>query len=287
MCSANLQPEMEKKNSIPLSKRQRWLRRLQWFVIVYCLIGIGLYHFQDEILLHPTVLAGDYTFKFAGKWEEVQIPFNKEEVTNMVKFYPDDTVRRGVVLYFHGNKDNIEHYAGFVPAFTRKGYEVWMPDYPGFGKSTGEFSEKSLYDLGFALQQMAIAQYGKDSIVIYGKSLGTAVAAYTASVNPFHRLILETPYYSIPALFSYYAPIYPASSMSKYKFPTYAFLQEVKCPVTIFHGTGDWVVPYGAGVRLKQFLKPGDQFIKIPGGSHNNLAESATYQNSLDSLLSH
>ncbi|HSN60922.1 MAG TPA: alpha/beta hydrolase, partial [Ferruginibacter sp.] len=121
---------------------------------------------------------------------------------------------------------------------------------------------------------------------IYGKSLGTAVAAYTASVKPCKLLILETPYYSIPSLFRTYAFMYPASVMSNYKLPTYEFLQEVKAPVAIFHGTGDWVVPYRSGLRLKKYLKPADVFIKIPDGSHNNLSESPVYQKSLDSLLS-
>jgi pimeloyl-ACP methyl ester carboxylesterase len=116
--------------------------------------------------------------------------------------------------------------------------------------------------------------------------LGTALAAYISSVKPCKRLLLETPYYSIPSLFGSYAFMYPASVMSRYKLPTYEFLAEVKAPVAIFHGTGDWVVPYRSGARLKKMLKPSDVFIKIPEGSHNNLSESPIYRKSLDSLLS-
>ena len=79
--------------------------------------------------------------------------------------------------------------------------------------------------------------------------------------------------------------MYPTRMMSKYKLPTYEFLQDVQAPVTIFHGTGDWVVPYRSGVKLKRFLKPGDQFVKIENGSHNNLGESPVYKRALDSLL--
>jgi len=266
--------------------RRTWLRWLKLFILIYCGVGIALYYLQEKILLHPKKLESNHQFTFSGSFKELFIPFNATDTVHMIKFLPGDSVTKGVVIYFHGNKENIEHYAAFAPAFTKKGYEVWMSDYPGFGKSTGEFTEKKLYSIAYEIQKMAALKFGADSLIIYGKSLGTAVAAYAASVKPCKMLILETPYYSIPSLFSSYAFMYPASTMSKYKLPTYEFLQEVKAPITIFHGTGDWVVPYRSGVRLKQFLKSGDVFVKIDGGSHNDLAASTIYQHTLDSLLS-
>lgn len=268
-----------------INRRNKWLRRLKIFILIYCGLGIALYYTQEYILLHPKKLDSHYSFSFKQPFEELNIAFNKTDTLNMVKFLPTDSVRRGIVIYFHGNKDNIEHYAEFAPSFTNHGYEVWMPDYPGYGKSTGAFTEKKLYNIAYQLQNMASQKYADDSIIIYGKSLGTAVAAYTAGIRRFKMLILETPYYSIPALFKSYAFMYPASIMSKFEFPTYEFVQDVKSPVTIFHGTGDWVVPFRSGKRLQQFLKSGDIFIKIPGGSHNDLAKSARYGQVLDSLL--
>lgn len=264
----------------------KWKRWLKIVIIVYCGVGIALYSLQENILLHPKSLSQDYKFHFEQPFEEITIPFSKTDTVSMVRFYPSDSVRRGVVLYFHGNKQNVEHYAAFAPMFTSKGYEVWMPDYPGFGKSTGVLTEKKLYSIAFEIQKMAALSYGQDSIIVYGKSLGTAIAAYTGSIRPFKMLILETPYYSIPSLFGSYAFMYPAAVMSKFKLPTYEFLPDVKSPVIIFHGTGDWVVPYRSGVKLKKHLKSSDKFIKIPEGSHNNLSQSPIYQRSMDSLLS-
>jgi alpha-beta hydrolase superfamily lysophospholipase len=266
--------------------RKKIFRWIKLGILIYCGIGIALYYLQDKILFHPQKLDNSYLFHFDQPFEELRIPFSKTDTVSLIKFFPADTVRKGVVLYFHGNMKNVEHYAPFVKTFTKHGYEVWMPDYPGYGKSTGERTEKKLYSIAYELQKMAGLKYSSDHIIIYGKSLGTAIAAYIASVKPCRQLILETPYYSIPSLFSSYAFMYPASMMSNYKLPTYEFLQEVKAPVAIFHGTGDWVVPYRSGVKLKQFLKTTDIFIKIPEGSHNNLSESPIYQHTLDSLMS-
>lgn len=267
-------------------KRKKVFSILKWTIIIYCGAGIILYSIQEKILLHPKALPAGHVFNFNQSFEEVNIPFNKTDTVNMIQFTTADTVKKGIVLYFHGNKNNVEHYARFVPAFTKHGYDVWMPDYPGFGKSTGELTEKKLYSIAYEIRKLAATKYADDSIVVYGKSLGTAIAAYTASIKPCSQLILETPYYSIPALFRSYAFMYPASVMSKYKLPTWEFLQDVEAPVTIFHGTGDWVVPYRSGIQLKKFLKTGDRFIKIENGEHNNLSESEVYRKGLDSLLS-
>jgi pimeloyl-ACP methyl ester carboxylesterase len=73
--------------------------------------------------------------------------------------------------------------------------------------------------------------------------------------------------------------------MSKYKIPTYQYLEDVKVPITIFHGTNDGVIPYSCAVKLKEVLKPTDQFITIEKGSHNDLNDFSLYHQKLDSLL--
>lgn len=266
-------------------KRKIIFRWLKIIIIVYSSIGIALYYLQERFLFHPEKLSNAYVYEFKIPFEELNIPFNNTDTINMIKFFPADSVRRGVVVYFHGNRENIERYAKFASNFTKHGYEVWMEDYPGFGKSTGERTEKKLYEQALQIQQMAAGKYGKDSIILYGKSFGTGIASYVASGSDCKRLILETPYYSIPALFSCYAPIYPTAAMSTYKIPTYKFLQEVNYPVSIFHGTGDGVIPYRCAARLKTVLKPTDEFITIKNGTHQNLNDFPLFRQKLDSLL--
>ena len=266
-------------------KRKIFFRWLKIIIILYSGIGIALYYLQERFLFHPEKLSQAYVYNFKVPFEEVNIPFNDTDTLNMIKFFPKDSVRRGVVVYFHGNKENIERYAKFAANFTNHGYEVWMEDYPGFGKSTGERTEKKMYQQALQVQKMAAGKYGRDSIIIYGKSFGTGIAAYVAAESDCRRLILETPYYSIPALFSCYAPIYPTQLMSTYKIPTNKFLLDVHCPVSIFHGTDDGVIPYRCAYRLKAVLKPTDEFITIEKGTHQNLNDFPMFRQKLDSLL--
>jgi uncharacterized protein len=265
----------------------KWRRYLKLFIFFYSLIGLGLYYLQDKFLFHPEALLKQEPYNFSIPHKEVNIPYDAEANLNIVQFlttlHPSGI--KGVVLYFHGNRKNISWYAKYVPAFTRAGYEVWMIDYPGFGKSTGPLTEARLYAYAEQLYKLAHSRFGSDSIILYGKSMGTGIAAELASKNKAKLLVLETPYYSIRSLVKRYFPVYPIDRMIHYDLPTHQFLLNVMEPVLIFHGTDDGVVPYSNAERLRPFLKPADRFITIEGGSHNNLTGYKLYQHTLDSLL--
>ena len=263
-------------------------RIIKWFKIIavlYIVIGVILYFIQEKLLFHPVQLPRSYQYQFNVPFKEMDIAINKHDTLNLVQFYPDKGPRKGVVLYFHGNKENVNNYAMYADNFTRSGYEVWIEDYPGFGKSTGERTEKNLNLQAWELYKMAMAKYAADSIIIYGKSFGTGIAAYVASNARCRRLILETPYYSIPDLFNCYAPIYPVELASHYKFRINQYLPDVKDPITIFHGTNDWIIPYRCAAKLKKYLKPTDEFVSIEEGSHNTLNDYPLFHQKLDSLL--
>ena len=259
---------------------------LKIIVIVYCSAGIALYYLQEKLMFHPKPLPPGYQFKFNIPFKEVNISLNTKDNLSVVQFFPKDSIPKGVVLYFHGNRDNVIRYAGYAINFTRQGYEIWITDYPGYGKTTGKLTEENLYMQAIEVYKLANSKFGKDSIIVYGKSLGSGIASYLVSKKPCRRLILETPYYSIPDLFSNYAPFYPVNALSHFKLPTGEYLKEVNIPVTVFHGNADWIIPYRCAAKLKQFLKPGDEFITINKGSHNDLNDFPLFHEKLDSILS-
>jgi uncharacterized protein len=266
----------------------KWKRIKKWLIIiaiVYVAGGIALYYLQDAILFHPVSLKRDHRYDFREPHQDISIGINNEDTLNLVRFLSTDTVTRGVVLYFHGNKKNISWYAKYPPYFTRHGYEVIMIDYPGFGKSTGKFSEQTLYAWSEQVYKLARSRFPADNIIIYGKSMGTGIAAQLAMREKCKRLILETPYYDLPSVIKHYLPFYPIDRMIHYKLPTYKYLPLVEAPVTIFHGTRDGVITYSNAKRLEPLLKNQDEFITIRGGSHNNLYDYPLTIQKLDSLL--
>lgn len=274
-----------------MQKKRSWFRTIRLILLIYGSVGIAIYYLQDYILFHPVSLPRDYAYNFKEPYREVNIPYDSGSNINVIQFSVPASAQsvppapKGVVLYFHGNRDNIGWYEKFVSNFTKNGYEVWMMDYPGYGKSTGPVNEQRLYDYAGQLYKLARARFSPDSITLYGKSLGTGVAAWLASRKNCRQLILETPYYSMTSLAGYYFPIYPTGRMIHCKLPTYLYLQKVIAPVAILHGSSDWTIPHRNARRLSAFLKPGDTFITIPGGSHNDLNDFPLFHHELDSLL--
>ncbi len=257
---------------------------LQVLLIVYCAVGIGLYYLQDKIIFQGEKLSADYKFNFPGRFDEINIALNATDTINLVKFYPQDS-SRGVVLYFHGNRSNVNRYATYIQPFLKNGYEVWMPDYPGYGKSKGNVSEKGLYSMAYQVRKLAGTSFSDDHIILYGKSLGSGLAAYAASASNNKLLILETPYNSVPDIFRSYAWMFPLSRIIKYKIPTNEFIDGLKFPVVVFHGTDDGVIRYSNAIKLKNSMKPTDKFYTIPGGEHKTVNRSDIYFAAIDSLL--
>lgn len=269
---------MRSKNRIIIS------RIIKISILIYAVGGILLYYFQDKMFFRPTPLDKDHEFKFQQTFKEVNIPYKKNSTINLVQFTTKDTAK-GVVLYFHGNRANVEWYAPASPMFTRNGYEVWMMDYPGYGKSTGEFSEQELYNWALIQYKLARVRYSPDRIVIYGRSMGTGIASQLASVRDCKALILEAPFNSLSSLVSFYAPVYPTGRLIKYKLDVHEHLKNVTAPVLIFAGSDDPTTPVKNSIQLKEVLKPGDQFNIIEGAKHNNLPDYPVFNQKLDSIL--
>ena len=266
-------------------KRKKWIRIVQWIIIIYSLVGIGLYYLQDQIIFRSEPLPSDYIYRFDKPFDEINIPYDNQSNINIVRFKVDDSIQKGVVLYFHGNRSNINYYAPLAGIFLEKKYEVWMVDYPGYGKSTGRMDENVFYAYAEQLYKLAAQSFAPDSIILYGKSLGTGIAVHVAAKFTAQQLILETPYYSFSSMASTYFPVYPVSRMLRFRIPTNEFIRNVKMPITIFHGTADRTIPLSNAVKLKPLLKPGDLFITIPGGKHNGLPSFPVYVATIDSLL--
>ncbi len=260
----------------------RWIKVI---LIVYAVTGIALYYLQDKLLLRPVAIDADSSFHFTQPFKEHTIVLDSTTRFHMVQFTVPDSTKKGLVLYFHGNRENINHYAAYAQWFTRNGYEVWMPDYPGFGKSTGKLTEKVLYEEALQVYKMARAKYQPQQIIVYGKSFGTGVATQLASVRDCQKLILETPYYSASSLLRPYFFMYPLDMLLHFRLPTHEYLAKVTAPVTIIHGTHDRVISYRNASRLKPLLKPGDVFITVQNGEHNGLGNFTLVQQKIDSLL--
>ena len=123
--------------------------------------------------------------------------------------------------------------------------------------------------------------------MLYGRSLGCGAAIKVASENPVKKLILETPYYSIPDIVFSHLPIFPFQYVLEFKVNAYEWLPKVHCDIHVFHGTDDKIVPYSQSIKLlsstnRDFDKT---LTTLQGGHHRGLENFKEYQSKLDELL--
>jgi fermentation-respiration switch protein FrsA (DUF1100 family) len=240
-------------------------------LLVYLVGALLIYFFQETLIFRSRALPASHQFDSSLPHREITVAVNKQDTLHAVLYRPDSGAIRGLVLYFHGNRQNIGWYEKFVPYFTQLGYEVLMPDYPGYGKSKGKITEQKLYEWATLTYQIARKRYAADSLTIYGKSLGTGIAAQLASRRDCKHLILETPYYRFSDVLQRFLPLYPMNLLLRYQLPTYQYLPLVSAPITLLHGTKDGIVSFAQSQKLSALFKPQDKLVVVEGGSHNDL----------------
>ena len=224
---------------------------------------------QKKTLFRPVLLPQNHVFRFDAPFEELFFDMADGVRINALFFRVQHHESRGVVLYFHGNRDNLQRWGTLHADFTTLGYDFLAVDYRGYGKSGGEPDEKAYFSDALHVYRWLRQRYPPDKIVLYGRSLGTGMATYLAAHEPARLLVLETPFDNIAGLLASHLrrgqpPFRPA-----FHFPNDQHLRRTHIPVVIFHGTRDRVVPFSSALRRKACLKPGDHFVTIDGGAHN------------------
>ena len=159
-------------------------------------------------------------------------------------------------------------------------------DYRGYGKSTGERSEKALFSDAQLFYQYALEHFDETKILVYGRSLGTAMATKIAAQNQPAHLILETPFYNLHDVAKKRFPFLPVKPLLKYQFNSHQHIQSVICPVTIIHGTEDTVIPLVSGEKLFESIPNSHKkMVIVPGGAHNNLVQFREYLEEINAVL--
>jgi len=205
-----------------------------------------LSYFARQATFHPTPYP-------AGPWE-LQERWGAQDIwletSDGVKLHcwriPADTESPWMTLYFHGNAGNISHRADHIAAIKAAGSHLLMVDYRGYGKSEGSPSEEGIYrDADAAYAYLRDQGHGVDRIVLYGESLGTAVAVDLAAREPCAGMVLEAPFPSAGAVAEYVLPV--LGPLVARGLNTGSKIRNVKVPVLVMHGGNDQVIPFALG----------------------------------------
>lgn len=252
-------------------------------VILYVIICTALFYIQESLLFHPTVLSQDYKFNFQQDYEEVVLTATDGVALHGVLF--KTTAPKGVVYFLHGNGGCVADWGGGADFYLENGYDILYLDYRGYGKSEGKISsEKQLMSDAQLYYDYLSQHYGETKIILSGISMGTGMATQLAANNNKPRkLILQCPYFSLLSLVKTHVSFIP-NFLVKYKFDSNKHLERVACPVHIFHGEVDQVIPVQNSRQLKN-NHPTIHLTTLPNIGHNDIPVDETYQKKLSNLL--
>jgi pimeloyl-ACP methyl ester carboxylesterase len=267
-----------------LSTKKVIFRMLELLLFVYVLICLALYFFQEKLIFFPDKLDRNYKFSFSQPFEEVNIKTEDDNFLNGLLFKSEGA--KGLIFYLHGNAGSLNNWGDVAKRYTDLNYDVFILDYPGYGKSEGTIkSQAQLFnDIQTAYTEMK-KRFTEDDIVVLGYSIGTGPAAKVASTNHPRLLILQAPYYNLTDMMRHTYPIVP-TFLLKYKFQTNEYLKDCKMPVVIFHGNKDDVIYYGSSLKLKEEMKTGDTLIALTGQGHNGITDNPEYITAIKTILS-
>lgn len=238
---------------------------------------------QHWFIFRPRRLPMNYPFTFTGKFEEVWLNSVAQARIHALWFRAPDS--KGIVLYFHGNAGSLKRWGHYHAFFRQHHYDYFCIDYRGFGKSRGKRSETAMYRDAEEAYAFVQKHYKPEQITLYGRSLGSTFACHLAARHSARKLLLETPFSSMRDLFYGYFPFMPRWFFFRYHFRNYENLQQTDCPVVVFHGDRDFVVPLSVARRLMSALKPHDEFVLVEGAGHNNLIFYDVYQENMREQL--
>ena len=257
-----------------------------FIVGAYVILGTMIYFIQEKLIFLPSRLSQNYEYQFSEPFEEFFLESDDGAKLNALHFKRRDPL--GVVLYFHGNAGNLARWGEIGMSLSQSlNYDVVIMDYRTYGKSKGTLSESALHSDGQLFYDYVSRQYDESKIVLYGRSLGTGIVTRLASKNNPQRVILETPYFSLLDIGQRRFPYLPVKWLLKYEFKSYEYVSNISCPIAVFHGTDDEIIPLESGKKLFETIPEGSkEFYLIEGARHNNISSFDRYHSGLEKFLS-
>ena len=247
---------------------------LKWLAIVVAIVycgGVAALYVRQRAMLFPIPPVGRTAPAAAGLPEAEEHVLTTADGEKVIVWHVPAKPDRPVVLFFHGNGDFLAGRVRRFKGITSDGTGLVALSFRGYAGSTGSPSEQGLLLDAAAAYAFTTARYAPDRIVVWGFSLGTGVAVAVASEHQVSKLILEAPYTSTVDVAASLMPIVPVSLLMRDQFHSDRRIARVNVPLLVMHGENDPAIPIRFGERLFGMANEPKQFVRFPGGGHENL----------------
>ncbi|MGD9153618.1 MAG: alpha/beta hydrolase [Gammaproteobacteria bacterium] len=236
------------------------LKSLIIFVVaIYLLFLIFAYFFADQMIFLPPLSGYIDT-------NDV-IKLTTKDGVRISAVYLPNVHAKYTILFSHGNAEDLGYILPFLQDLNAQGFSVFSYDYRGYGTSKGRPTESRAYADANAAYDYLVnnLHVAPKHIVVFGRSLGAALAIDLAARKPVAGLIVESAFVTAFRVLTR-IPVLPFD-----KFNNLRKIKQVRCPVLVIHAINDTVVPFWHGYKLYQVIKTPKQYLWVQNADHNDL----------------
>ena len=239
-------------------------------VCFYVLLIVVLFFFQGNLLYHPSInnYIKQEESKEPSEIEKVKITTG-DKIDLVGLFYNKNIENSKTILFLHGNAGSLENRTYKLNHFKDLNVNFLIIAWRGFSGNMGKPNEVGLYeDARSAISWLNMRGIQDENIILYGESLGTAVAIEVAQNKNYAGVILESPFTSMINMGKKDYPFFPISFLLKDKYESNKKINKVSCPVLIIHGKVDKIVPYTMGEKMYELANQPKFFYSQKYGDH-------------------
>lgn len=258
------------KEGVNETGRRRFrVRRLLVIAILSYLGMCGLIHLLQSRLIYFPTRAYDVTPKDLGLDFE-DLTLTTDDGVAIAAWYVPRAGAKASLIFCHGNAGNISDRLESVAVFHRADYNVLLFDYRGYGRSEGRPTEEGTYRDAEAAWAFLVNDKGQssDRIVLFGRSLGGAVAIDLAKRRTPAALVVESSFTNLLDIGRLHYPLLPVRWLLSYRYDSLGKVPHIGCPKLFIHGVEDSLIPLANGRALFAAAAEPKEFLETPGG-HN------------------
>ena len=254
--------------------------------LIYVIVTAVFYLLQEKMIHFPTSNIDTTPDQHRFTYEDVILTIDSKN--ELHGWFVPHSAPRYTILFFHGNAGNISHRIDSIRIFNDLGLSVFIYDYRGYGKSRGKRTENVMYEdaeraWNFLTETKNIPP---EKIIVFGRSLGTAMASWIAAQREPAGLIMESGFTSLVDMGRAMYRWLPTQYLLRWKYDSLSRISNIQCPILFVHSSDDRLIPHEFSKKLFAEATAEKKFLEIHGDHNEGFLESGSvYTNGLQDFI--
>tara|TARA_B100001123_G_C15119039_1_gene950581 strand:- start:228 stop:1034 length:807 start_codon:yes stop_codon:yes gene_type:complete len=231
-----------------------YIKSLLLLLLIYIGITIFVYFYQRKLLYHPDFNSNVTGYGLSEKFETIN--FKTSDNFKLKGWFHLKNINKKTILFLHGNAGSLDNRIEKLNVLEKLDINILIIAWRGYSSNPGKPTETGLYeDADAAIKWLISKKIFEQNIILYGESLGTAVAIHVGQSKKFAGIILEAPFTSMIDMGQKYYPIFPIKFLLKDKYESKKKIKNLISPLLVMHGKKDNIVPFYMGENIFNLAK--------------------------------